>query len=75
MEEAKLRLQQQLASTENKHSVMMDEVQTIDRHMCAKITENKVLQAKVQKLRKYLTVCPLLSRYMESMTEAECFFQ
>lgn len=61
MEEAKLRLQQQLASTENKHSVMMDEFRTLNSNLRAKSAENEVLQAKVQKLRKYLTVRPLLS--------------
>ena len=56
MEEANARLLQRLASVENKHTAMANEVQVLDSNLRTKSIENEALQAKVQELRKSFTV-------------------
>ncbi len=56
MEEANGWLLQRLASVENKHSAMVNEVQTLDADLRAKSAENEVLHGKVQQMRKSFTV-------------------
>ena len=60
MEEVNNKLLQRLASVENKHTAMMNEVQTLDSNLKAKSAENEVLQAQVQKLHRSFTVRPQL---------------